>query len=257
MLYQDYLPVDSHPLMSACHVQGAIAVQAAPTLAENAFFLLELAREYPFILGVVGWVDLLAANAAEVLQQLAMDVHFCGVRPMLQDLPDPNWILQPGVMPALTQLEALQLTFDALIYPQHLPMILQIAQRHPALKIMIDHAAKPKISQGEFASWAASLAEIAEYPNVFCKLSGLLTEAGEMTSPEKILPYVQHIIQCFGTGRVLWGSDYPVLKLAGTYSTWHEMCLSWVSPYGKDAVKNIFGRNAAQFYLTKNTVFPD
>ena len=231
-----------------CGVGRGVLVQAAPTAAETRF-LLDQAEAHAAVAGVVGWTDLLASDAPARIAALARHPKLKGVRPMLHDLADPDWILQAALAPALQAMTDLGLVFDALVRPVHLPRILELARRHPALRIVLDHAAKPPIAAGHWQPWADDLRRLAGETNVQCKLSGLLTESGTAS----LAPWVDHVFACFGPERVIWGSDWPVLELAGDYKHWwtlaHELSSS-LDPAQRHAV---FGANAARVYRLDGT----
>jgi L-fuconolactonase len=253
-IYRDVAVADWQNLAAPLGIMGGILVQAAPTRAETTH-LLALAEENPAVLGVVGWVDFIAADAVLQIENLAKYSKLKGLRPMLHDLPDAAWILQPAVQPALLAMVQLGLVFDALVRPVHLPHIFTIAQRYPNLPMVIDHCAKPEIARGvqtAWQPWADGMAALARWPNVSCKLSGVVNEAGE--SPHALIcqPWIEYVLRIFGADRVLWGSDWPVLELAGEYQTWFEYCKSIIhqlspqpSPQQQD---NIFGNNAMRIY---------
>lgn len=225
-------------------ITAGLLVQAAPTEAETCF-LLDQARDAPDVLGVVGWVDLLASDAPQRIRALATDPKLRGLRPMLQDLPDPDWILQDALAPALVAMQQAGLVFDALVLPVHLPRILTLALRHPALRIVVDHGAKPAIAAAQWDDWADAVRRLADLPQVFCKLSGLWTEAGHGASVQAVAPYTRHLLDCFGPHRLLWGSDWPVLELAGTYPAWHAAARAQV-PAAQQA--QVFADTALRAY---------
>ena len=200
-------------------VTGGVLVQAAPTEAETAFLLAQ-AEVNPAVLGVVGWVDLIAADAPIRIERLARHPKLKGLRPMLQDIDDIRWMLQPALAPALQAMAECELVFDALIKPMHLPHLLTLAGRYPDLRLVIDHAAKPDIAAGEWQPWADGMAQLALETGALCKLSGLTTEAGHPPAAGVVQPWAEHVLACFGADRVVWGSDWPVLELAGSYSQW-------------------------------------
>jgi L-fuconolactonase len=229
-------------------VRGGLLVQAAPTAAETEF-LLGLAAAERDVLGVVGWTDLAAADAAQQVAALALRPGLKGLRPMLQDLADADWILQPQLTPALEAMAAHGLVFDALVRPVHLPRLRALARRHPGLRIVIDHGAKPAIAQGEWQPWAAGMERIAAETDAVCKLSGLLTEAGALArEPQQILPWLRHLLQVFGPQRLLWGSDWPVLELAGAYEHWWHLCRELTAGLADSEREAIFGGNACRVY---------
>lgn len=228
-------------------ITGGVLVQAAPTEAETQFLLAQTDAN-PAVLGVVGWVDMLAADAPARIEALARHPRLKGLRPMLQDIPDAEWILQPSVEPALRAMAGCGLVFDALVKSVHLPHILTLAARHPDLRMVIDHCAKPDIAAGEWQPWADGIARIANETQAMCKLSGLLTEAGPRPPPGAVRRWGAHVLQSFGAGRVVWGSDWPVLELAGSYQQWWSETrelLSGLDPEGQAAV---MGGNAAGLY---------
>lgn len=237
-LYRDVTLADWQAQAAPHGAVGGVLVQAAPAEAETGFLLAQ-AETNPAVLGVVGWVDLLAADAPRRIARLAQHPKLKGLRPMLQDLDDPDWILQPALGDALIAMVQHGLVFDALIRPVHLPRIVALAERHRALRIVIDHAAKPDIAHAQWQPWADALSRAAMQTNAMCKLSGLLTEAGPSPAPDAARRWAQHVLACFGTRRVLWGSDWPVLELAGDYAGWFgevQALLAPLPPLERDAV---------------------
>lgn len=246
-IYRDVSAEDWQQESSAHGVTGGVLVQAAPTEAET-HFLLAQADANPSVLGVVGWVDLLAADAPTRIEALARHPRLKGLRPMLQDIEDVEWILRPALAPALQAMVRCGLVFDALVKSAHLPHILTLAQRYPQLQIVIDHAAKPDIAGGEWQPWANALARIAVETSAVCKLSGLLTEAGRGPARGAVRPWGEHVLSTFGPQRVIWGSDWPVLELAGSYGAWWKetyALLATLDPAGRAA---IMGGNARSTY---------
>ncbi len=225
-------------------ITRGVLVQAAPTEAETRF-LLQQAHGAADVAGVVGWADMLAGDAPQRIAALAQDPNLKGLRPMLQDIADPDWILQPALTPAFGVMLDCNLTFDALVKPVHLPRIAALAQRYPTLRIVIDHGAKPAIATGQWHDWADALARLAQQPQVVCKLSGLWNEAAARAPLTTLEPYARHLLACFGPSRVLWGSDWPVLELAGNYGNWHEAALTWTDPASHG---DVFGGNAERVY---------
>ncbi|MBW8722070.1 MAG: amidohydrolase family protein [Polaromonas sp.] len=235
-IYRDFGPTDLRPELERCRVSGTVLVQSLPS---------------PFVLGVVGWVDMLAADAPAQIEALARHPKLKGLRPMLQDLPDTQWISNPALDPALHAMQAGGLAFDALVLPRHLPALQTMACRHPSLSIVIDHAAKPEIALERLEPWRAYLDALASLPQVHCKLSGLLTEAGACPTAQALGPYVDHVLKVFGVRRVIWGSDWPVLELAADYPGWLAMArdLCRAHPGMDDAgMAAIFGGNARRLY---------
>jgi len=198
--------------------------------------------------GVVGWTDLAAPDAVARVAALAGVPLLKGLRPMLQDIADTDWILRPAVQPTLIAMAHYGLRFDALIQPRHLPGLLSLAARHPDLRIVIDHAAKPAIAQGAFEPWASDIARLARETGTTCKLSGLATEATPDWHPNDLRRYVDHLIASFGPARLMWGSDWPVVELAGGYARWRaatDQLLAGLDAASRDA---ILGDTACVFY---------
>lgn len=246
-LYRNFLPKDIQIFLEELNIEGTILIQAAPVIAET-FFLLDLAEKNPFILGVVGWVDLLKEDACDVILKLSKHPKFCGIRPMLQDIPDVDWILKKELIAPLKTLAEQQGTFDALVLPTHLPHLIRLVEHHPNLRIVIDHGAKPLIHQKLFEPWASDIKTLSQFPQVFCKLSGLITETGIEEGSHVLVPYIQHLFNCFGAKRLMWGSDYPVLNLKSDYQTWYHFCYNIIKEQDKNAIADIFGQTAAYFY---------
>jgi L-fuconolactonase len=234
-------------------VQGGILVQAAPTEAET-LFLLEAARANDAVLGVVGWIDLLAADAPQRIASLAMaEPKLRSLRPMLQDIADADWILQPRLAVALEAIAAHGLVFDALIKPVHLPRALILCERYPALRIVIDHGAKPDIAANQWEPWAGAMKALAAQPNVVCKLSGLLTEAGPLPARGAARRWSEHLLDCFGPQRVLWGSDWPVLELAASYRQWWDDTQHVLAALPVADRQAVLGDNACRVYGVATT----
>lgn len=244
-LYRDFMPDDLAPHLSQHGIDATILVQAAPTIAETEF-LLEIADKTPFVLGVVGWVDFAAPTVANDIARLAQNPKLVGLRPMIQDISDDDWMLRPDITPAFEAMIDAGLTFDALVLPRHLPQLRQLLSRFPNLRTVIDHGAKPNVSGGLFEGWAHDIAAIAQETSVYCKLSGLLTEAGENWSPSDVAPYVAHLLLHFKPERLVWGSDWPVLTIAANYGTWVDLVHSLLPSEHSRAA--IFGSNAVDLY---------
>jgi len=246
-IYRDFMPADLAPLLVSQRIDRTILIQAAPSAAETAF-LLELAGTVPFVAGVVGWTELDVPDAAEAIARLAGHHLLVGLRPMLQDLPEPDWILRPDLAPAIRAMIAHGLRLDALVKPQHLPFLGEFLRRWPDLPVVIDHGAKPAIADGGLAAWRGAMAPIARASGVCCKLSGLLTEAGPDWRRQNLRPYLDALLDMFGPDRLMWGSDWPVLTLAGAYNEWASLCADWASSLDASAQAAIFGGTAARFY---------
>ncbi|WP_332878688.1 amidohydrolase family protein [Massilia sp. S19_KUP03_FR1] len=246
-IYRDFLPPELAPLLAANGIDATVLVQSLPTRADTDF-LLQLARETPFVAGVVGWVDLKAPDAARQIDALAQDPRLKGLRPMLQDIEDETWIDDPVLDPAIDAMVRNRLVFDALVLPQHLPALLAFARRHPALTIVIDHAAKPAIASAAVDDWAAGLAALAALPQVCCKLSGLVTEARPDWCEADLEPYARVVLAAFGPERVIWGSDWPVLNLALDYAGWIDTSAALLDALSPAARDQVLGLNAMRIY---------
>ena len=221
-IYRDFTLDNLGPLLAAAGIDATVLVQAAPTIAETRFLLDVAQASQGIVRGVVGWADLAASDAPATLSALVANPLLKSVRPMLQDLDDPAWILRTDVQPTLSALPTLGLRFDALVKPRELRPLLSMLERHPDLAVVVDHCAKPDIAAGAWQPWAGDLAAIAANSGACCKLSGLVTEAGNPWTTDALLRYVDHVIECFGSDRVLWGSDWPVVTLAATYAAWSD-----------------------------------
>ena len=247
-IYRDVTVADWQREAQPHGVRGGILVQAAPTEAETRF-LLEQARRHDAVLGVVGWLDLLAADAPQRIAGLAAaEPALRGLRPMLHDIADADWVLQPALAPALDAMAEHRLVFDALVRPQHLPRVRGLAQRHPRLCIVVDHGAKPEIGAGRWQPWADEIAALAALPNVACKLSGLLTEAGATPARGAAQAWAEHLLHAFGNQRLLWGSDWPVLELAARYADWWHDTQTVLARLAHADRRAVLGDNACRVY---------
>jgi L-fuconolactonase len=246
-IYRDVAVADWQAQAWPHGVRGGVLVQAAPTEAETQFLLAQ-ADANPAVLGVVGWVDLLAGDAPARIEALAGHPRLKGLRPMLQDITDAEWILQPALEPALRAMADCGLVFDALVKSVHLPHILTLAGRHPDLRMVIDHGAKPGIAAGEWQPWADGMARIAHETQAMCKLSGLMTEAAPNSPPGAVRRWGEHVLQSFGAQRVVWGSDWPVLELAGPYAQWWAASRQLVEGLDAAGQAAVMGGNALRLY---------
>ncbi|MGF6605333.1 L-fuconolactonase [Paraburkholderia sp. WSM4175] len=250
-IYRDFGPADFEPLLEQCGIDGTVLVQSLPD-SKDTGFLLELATGHSFIRGAVGWADLKAPDAPQTIDALACHPKLKALRPMLQDLADDNWIDDPALRPAITAMLANDLAFDALVVPRQLPGLVAFARRYPGLRIVIDHAAKPLIAIRQLEPWRSAMDDLAKLENVHCKLSGLWTEAPPHTDAAAFDPYVETLFRLFGTRRLLWGSDWPVLRLAsgfGDYAGWLAACETYCERFARGEDKDaVFGGNAYRFY---------
>jgi L-fuconolactonase len=249
ILCRDYLAADLAPLLRRAGVDRTILVQAAQTAAETDF-LLELAEDAEFVAGVVGWLDMEADDFEHRLAARTKHPKFRGVRPMLQDLDDDAWILRPAVLHSLAVLAEQRFPFEFLTYPRHLPHVLTALEKTSGLHAVIDHLSKPPIAAGTMEPWRELMARVAEHENVSCKVSGMITEADHGSwTPAHLKPYVDHAFACFGVDRLMFGSDWPVCLLAGTYGEVVSAVRAILGPrLDVGETKKIFGENAAGFY---------
>lgn len=249
-IYRDVAVADWQQQALAWGVNGGVLVQAAPT-AQETTFLLQQAHDNPCVLGVVGWIDMLAPDAVDQVAQCAARPMLKGLRPMLQDLSDPDWILQSAIQPVLSAMAQSGLVFDALIKPVHIPRILKLTQAHPELTVVVDHGAKPVIDALAMDAWAHSLTQLARetHPDrVVCKMSGLWTEAPKGQPVEAVRPWCEALLAIWGPQRLLWGSDWPVVELSGTYGAWRELTLEVLSKLSAHEKNAVFGDNARRTY---------
>ncbi len=247
-IYRDFTLADLEPLRDAAGVTTTVLVQAAPTVAETQFLLKVAEESGGVVKGVVGWVDLADARAIPTLTRLARNPLLKSIRPMLQDLSDPAWILRADVGRALAALPRLGLRFDALVKPAQLPALLPMLDRHPDLAVVIDHGAKPDIANGMWEPWARSMRAAAANPRVRCKLSGLVTEAGPNWTIDTLRPYFDYLLECFGAQRLMWGSDWPVVNLSGSYQRWYAATVAMMAGLTPQERAAIMGGTARKFY---------
>lgn len=247
-VYRDVAVEDWLRVARPLGVQAGVLVQAAPTEAETAFLLAQAAA-HDAVAGVVGWLDLRSRDAPDRIASLAdTQPKLKGLRPMLQDIDDPDWILQPTLAPALDAMAARGLVFDALVQPLHLTRVLALCQRHPTLQVVVDHGAKPDIARGAWLPWADDLRRIARETNAVCKLSGLLTEAGAQPARGAAQRWAEHLLDSFGPQRVLWGSDWPVLELAAGYRDWWDDTQALLAALPAAERDAVLGDNAQRVY---------
>ncbi|ACP27102.1 amidohydrolase 2 [Sinorhizobium fredii NGR234] len=246
-IFRDFGPDDLKPHLTAAGIGSTVLVQAAPNVAETDF-LLEIAAREETVAAVVGWVDILGSSAGSELQRLKGHPKFRGIRPMLQGIAETAWILRPEAIATLEMLPHMDLRFDALIQPRHLPVIAALADRLPNLPIVVDHGAKPFIAEGRLEPWATDMAALARRPNVHVKLSGLVTEAGGNWSVERLHPYATHLIGAFGAERVMFGSDWPVVLLDADYAEWFAAAQALTATCSEAERQAIFLGTAARFY---------
>jgi L-fuconolactonase len=246
-IYRDFYPEDLTGLLAQHGVARTVLVQSMPN-EDDTRFMLGLAERHAFIGAVVGWADLKAADAPRRIAALAAHPALRGLRPMLQDLADDGWIDDPALEPAVAAMLAHGLRFDALVLPRHLPPLLAFAQRYPDLPIVIDHMAKPAMLDEPAAQWLNDMDRLAALPNVHCKLSGMVTEAGPGWTTAQLRPFAHHVLEVFGAERVMWGSDWPVIRLAADYGDWIRASEVLLAHLTEPQRKAVFGLNARRFY---------
>jgi L-fuconolactonase len=244
------MPKDMQAHLQTHGIDKTVLVQAAPTVNETEF-MLGIADATDFVAKVVGWVDFENRDDLKHLARFKNHPKFAGVRPMIQDLADPDWMHRTDVQWAFAAIVDLDLTFDALGFPIHLDPFRKLFDTYPRMRTVIDHCMKPVIREDQYEPWATKIAAIARYTPVFCKLSGIATEARPGWTMETLKPYAQHVISSFGADRVMWGSDWPVLELNGSYATWHDAAQGIVGQRAENA--KIFGATAARFYRIEET----
>lgn len=248
VLRRDFLPADLAPLLEANMVDGCVAVQADQSEGETQF-LLDLAREHSFVRGVVGWVDLRSPQVADRLAHFAGDRRFRGVRHLVQGEPNDEFLLQDDVVRGIRALTPLNLTYDLLLVPRQLRAATRLAAMLPDQRFVLDHIAKPLIRDGILEPWASDLGALAMQPNVWCKLSGLITEADWAAwKPTQLRQYLDVVVESFGVDRLMWGSDWPVCLLAGSYEEVREVIAEYLVRFSVDERTAIFGGNATTFY---------
>lgn len=232
---------------AASGVSHSVVVQAAPTVAESDY-LLSLADQSDVIAGVVGWIDFEDEQHRAELERLARHPKFRSVRPMVQDISDNDWVLGANIRWAFDALCDLDLAFDALGFPRHATRFFEIFQRYPDLRVVIDHCLKPEIMRGAFDDWAREIEQLARETNARCKLSGLVTEAGEDYGEAVLKPYVDHVLSVFGTDRVMWGSDWPVCRLKMEYGDWLQLAKRLTKGLSASQQQAVFCNTSQQFY---------
>lgn len=246
VLRRTYLPCDLQPSLLENGINGSIAVQASQSVSET-LFLLDLAAKASFIKGVVGWIDLCAADIEEQVGKLHSYAKLKGFRHILQDEPDDRYMLGAAFRNGLCCLQKFGYTFDLLIFPRHLPFAAELAKEFPELNFVIDHIAKPELQVIPETNWAAGMARMAAFKNVHCKISGLTTleNAGDRKACTSML---DHVINCFGTARIMYGSDWPVCLLSGTYKKGVQIAEEVISPFTGAEQEAFWSGNASRFY---------
>lgn len=251
VLKRDFLPEHLLPELTSNGIDGCVAVQAEPS-EEETNFLLELADQHSQIHGVVGWVDLTAPNVSQRLESLSQNKKLRGIRHIVQSEPDENFLLREDFCCGIGVLKNFGLTYDILIYPKQLPAAIKFAQRFPDQKFVLDHIAKPSIRTGEIDPWSANIRALAANPHVYCKVSGMVTEAKwQGWSPSDFTPYLDIVFEAFGADRIMFGSDWPVCLLAADYKDGRGIVDAYVRNLPHAQQQKLFGLNAIRFYGLK------
>jgi len=249
---RDFLPEELRNILQLANYDASIAVQARQIISETDW-LLELASQYNFISGVVGWMDLCSDNLNQQLEFYSANKKLVGVRHVLHDEPDLNFMLRPDFLKGIYKIGQYNLTYDILIYPEHLPNTLQFVKQFPNQSYVLDHIAKPKIINGKISPWKENIRKLAQYPNVSCKLSGMVTEADIINwKPEDFWPYLDIIMESFGTNRVMIGSDWPVCSVAGMYGKVMNIVENYIAGFSLSEKAGILGDNATHIYNIKS-----
>ncbi len=247
-LKRDFVPEDLQPLLQSSGFEGCIAVQARQSL-EETHWLLELAERHAFIKGVVGWVDLCAADLPRQLATFAAHPKFVGVRHIVQDEPDDEFMLRAEFMNGISQLRPFNLTYDLLIHPKHLRAAALLANKFPEQPFVLDHMAKPRIAEGLLSPWREDLSELARSKNVLCKLSGMVTEARwNQWKPSEFTLFLDSVVEAFTPERLMIGSDWPVCLLSGDYTSTMQIAIDYVQQFSPAVQSGVLGGNCARFY---------
>ena len=248
VLYQDYLPPALEPILKANGVEKTVLVQASNSIEESTW-LLELSDRYRFVAGVVGWVDLMSSTVDDQIKQLVRHPRLKGVRHLVESEPADDWLAHPAVLRGLNQLAAHGLSYDLLVHTRHLRYVRTVAEHCPTLHLVIDHMAKPPIASSEFAEWSREFRPLAEFSNVQCKLSGLVTEANWSSwTTDDLQPYIECALDSFGPQRLMFGSDHPVCLLAAPYERVLDSFREALKDLSDTEQQKIFHDNAVRFY---------
>ena len=250
VLRRDFLPADLKPELDRAGIDRVVSVQARQCIEETEW-LLKLAEENDFIAGVVGWLPIASPEFPALLEQFAANPKLRAIRHVVQDEPDDRFILGEAFNRGIDRLLNTHLVYDILIFERHLPYAIEFVKRHAEEQVFVlDHIAKPKIAAGEMQPWADNLRKLAAFPNVFCKLSGLVTEADiHNWTPDQLRPYVENVLDAFGPERVMFGSDWPVCTCATNYSAWRVLVGEFISRLSEHEQAQIMGGTALKAYF--------
>ena len=246
-LKRDFLPNDLEPHLIENKIEACVVVQADQSEKETEF-LLELATQYEFIKGVVGWVDLRAKNVEERLQFYSQNQYFKGVRHIVQS-EKQDFLLDPAFQNGIGKLGNLNLTYDLLIYSHQIEAAIKLVSQFPNQKFVLDHLAKPNIKNGKIDPWKNQIQRLAQFSNVSCKISGMVTEADHSQwKPSDFIPYLDIVFDAFGENRILFGSDWPVCLLAASYQEVYQLITDYTVNFSLEQRDKLFGANAERFY---------
>lgn len=245
---KDHLPSDLQKELKNVGFEGSVAVQARQTLEETQW-LLALGSEFDFIKGVVGWVDLCSPGLESQLEMFKENSLLKGVRHVLHDEPDDSFMLRTDFLKGISLLSNYRLTYDLLVFPKYLPKAVELVKMFPNQLFVLDHIAKPNIREGVIQPWAKYISELAQFPNVYCKLSGMVTEADwKNWRAANFFPYLDVVFETFGTSRTMIGSDWPVCKVAGDYKTVIHLVKDYIQSFSESEKNKILGETACAFY---------
>lgn len=252
-LRHDRLPHHLEELQKETSFSGSVAVQARQKIEESEW-LLKLADQSPdLIKGVVGWVDLRSQNVIEEISQFSQNSKFKGVRHVVQDEPDVNFMLGKKFLNGISQLEKFNLTYDILIFPKQLPAAIELVKKFPNQPFVLDHIAKPNIKDGASEEWKSQIHKLAQHENIMCKISGMVTEADWTDwKPKDLEPYIDFIVESFSTKRIMFGSDWPVCTLAGSYQQVAETFDNYFEAFSESEQQDIYRNNVTSFYSLEN-----
>jgi L-fucono-1,5-lactonase len=247
-LRRDFSPSDLEPLLRRNGFDGSVLVQVRQSREETEW-MLDLADRHPFVRGVVGWVDLRSASLRRDLEKLRAHPRLVGLRHVVQDEPDDRFLLREDFLRGFSLLAELGLTYDILVYHRQLPAVVELVGRFPDHRLVLDHIGKPAIARGELETWAREIRELGRFPNLYCKLSGMVTEADWRNwKKTDFTPYLDAVLEAFGPRRLLVGSDWPVCTLAASYEEVLEIVADFIDPLSPDEKRAIWGETAAELY---------
>ncbi len=248
VLKKDFFPEDLEPLLKSCNFNGCIAVQASESEEENEF-LLGLSHQSSIIKGIVGWIDLQSGNLSERLSYYKKFKKIKGFRHVIQDEPDIDFMLRPAFLNGIKKIKSFDYTYDILIFPQHLKNTYKLVKLNPEQSFVIDHIAKPEIRNNKIKDWKKDLSAIGGFSNVYCKISGMVTEAKwKEWRQDDFNIYMDTVVEIFGTDRIMYGSDWPVCTLSASYADIYKIVNDYFSSFSKQEQDNFFGLNAKRFY---------